>query len=241
MLPELTEAAAAAALSSSAWQLHRRAAERTAAGARVLMLTLGAPDTPAPAVAVEAAVAALRSDTPALWCAPLAALNSCALCRFAYACVRRWACPHCAAQSQRRRTCLPRRWPSRPAHKQDCSLRSSCCSATTAARRASRVLQRMTACGCGMRRRPRCTRALRRGVLARQRCCVVQRGWAADRSVAGAVACTVLQHLSGHRARGWRHARDGGVRRRQGIRTLPRCARCCRHAGHARRLVFHAQ
>jgi hypothetical protein len=76
-LPELTEAAAAAALSSSAWQLHRRAAERTAAGARVLMLTLGAPDTPAPAVAVEAAVAALRSDTPALWCArTLAALNT---------------------------------------------------------------------------------------------------------------------------------------------------------------------
>jgi arginine:pyruvate transaminase len=71
-LPQLTQrltdaAAAVAPAGSDAWELHRRAAERKAGGEDVLMLTLGAPDTPAPAEAVEAAINALRSDQPAMW------------------------------------------------------------------------------------------------------------------------------------------------------------------------------
>ena len=71
-LPQLTRALAAAAAAtasagSGAWELHRRAAARVAAGADVLMLTIGSPDTPAPAAAVDAAVNGLRSSSPAMW------------------------------------------------------------------------------------------------------------------------------------------------------------------------------
>ena len=91
-LPPLTQrllrdaaAAAADGTVGGAWALHREAVARVAAGEELLLLTLGSPDTvscasalascfdvvppsqPAPEVAVEAAVAALRSPDPAMW------------------------------------------------------------------------------------------------------------------------------------------------------------------------------
>lgn len=50
-----------------AWALHRVALARVAAGAQLTVLTLGSPDQPAAAEAVDAAAAALRSPSPALW------------------------------------------------------------------------------------------------------------------------------------------------------------------------------
>ena len=57
-----------------AWGIHRRAVKLQEEGREVLLLTIGSPDTPTPAAAVEAAVKALRNtDTPALWCVPRSA------------------------------------------------------------------------------------------------------------------------------------------------------------------------
>jgi aspartate/methionine/tyrosine aminotransferase len=51
-----------------AWALYRAAKRRRAAGEQLIDLTIGAPDTPAPRQAVDAAVAALKSsDRPELW------------------------------------------------------------------------------------------------------------------------------------------------------------------------------
>ena len=73
-LPQLTRlllsraaAAATPGATGDAWALARRATARAEAGAKVLQLTVGSPDTPAPWQAVSAAVEALQSTDRRLW------------------------------------------------------------------------------------------------------------------------------------------------------------------------------
>lgn len=67
----LARAEAGASGVDDAWALYRIAKQRRAAGAQLIDLTIGAPDTPAPQQAVDAVVAALQCrDNPELWHVP---------------------------------------------------------------------------------------------------------------------------------------------------------------------------